>query len=77
MKRAGTPLPIFSTKEVKIIELMARGWPVKAIAAEVRLTPRTIETYKQRARRKSGTSSMIALVVYAIRHQLIHLDTCS
>lgn len=64
----------FNEVEIEIIVLLSRQFTVKAIAHQLQIPHRTVEKYKSRSMKKSGTVNSVGLVVYAIRHQLIILE---
>ncbi len=64
----------FTDVEIEIIMLLSRQLTVKAIAHQLQIPHRTVEKYKSRSMKKSGTVNSIGLVVFAIRHQLISIE---
>lgn len=57
--------PDLSKREVEALQLIARGFTMKELAARLGLSPRTLETYKARAMSKLGLRSRADIVVYA------------
>jgi two-component system invasion response regulator UvrY len=63
-----------SPRERQIVEGVVRGRSSAAIAEELHLSPKTVETYRSRVMAKLGVSDTPALVRWAIRHGLLSLD---
>lgn len=55
-----------SEREIDVIKLTAAGHSNKAVAAELEIGVKTVETYKARAMDKLGFQSRVELVRYAI-----------
>ena len=55
-----------SEREVEVVRLIARGFSNKEIAAQLDLSPKTVETYKARSLEKLGLSSRSDLVSFAV-----------
>jgi len=56
-----------SEREDQVLRLVARGHSAKDIAAALRLSPRTLETYKARAMSKLSLRSRTELFRFALR----------
>ena len=66
------PTPIkLSEKELKILKCIAEDKTTEEISAEVYLSPRTIETIRQRMKEKVGAKTIAGLVMYAMRNRLL------
>jgi two-component system invasion response regulator UvrY len=63
-----------SPRERQIVEGVVRGRSSAAIAEELHLSPKTVETYRSRVMAKLGVADTPALVRWAIRHGLLSLD---
>jgi len=63
-----------SARERDVVRLLAEGHGSKAIAEELGLTPKTVDTYRQNIMAKLGLHSVAAIVKYALRHQIARLD---
>ena len=61
------PSEALSEREEQVLRLIAWGYSNKEIAARVRLSVKTVETYKTRALEKLGTRSRVGLVRHAVR----------
>lgn len=62
---AGEPVDL-SKRELDVLRLMVTGYSNKAVAAELQIGVKTVETYKARAFEKLGFQSRVELVRYAI-----------
>ncbi|QEL19817.1 helix-turn-helix transcriptional regulator [Limnoglobus roseus] len=54
-----------SDREVEVLQLIAMGYSNKEIGTNLKLSVKTIETFKSRAYKKLGLRSRVALVRYA------------
>jgi DNA-binding NarL/FixJ family response regulator len=69
---AGRPLhELLSDRESQVFVQLASGKTLKAIARDLRLSPKTASTYKTRVMQKLKVESDAELVRYAVAHQLI------
>jgi DNA-binding NarL/FixJ family response regulator len=62
-------------RETEIIRLLAEGKVNKAIASELGITTRTVETHRAKIMLKLGLHSLTQLVHYAIRHNIVSPQT--
>ena len=60
-----------TAREVEIIRLIEKEYNNKAIAEELFISERTVETHRKNIFRKTNTNSVIGLVKYAYEHKLI------
>ncbi|HYH67865.1 MAG TPA: response regulator transcription factor [Urbifossiella sp.] len=60
------PPAALSDREVEVMRLIAQGYSNKEIAARLRLSVKSVETYKARSLEKLGIRSRVALVRYGI-----------
>lgn len=60
-----------SSRELQVIMQLAKGISVSTIAEEMRLSPKTVSTYKRRAMKKLNLSSESELILYALRTGLM------
>jgi len=58
-------------REIEVIKLLADGKRTKEIAAELDISPRTVECHKNTILEKLEVSSIIEVVRYAIRNKII------
>lgn len=64
-----------SERETEVVRLIARGYSNKQIAARLRVSVKTVETYKGRGMEKLGIRGRVELVRYAVgRGWLANLD---
>jgi DNA-binding NarL/FixJ family response regulator len=61
----------FSEKELKILKCIAEDKTTEEISKEVFLSPRTIETIRQKMKEKVGAKTIAGLVMYAMRNRLL------
>ena len=61
----------FSEKELKILKCIAEDKTTEEISKEVFLSPRTIETIRQKMKDKVGAKTIAGLVMYAMRNRLL------
>jgi two-component system response regulator NreC len=68
----GQPGPeALSERERQVLELTARGYTSREIGEQLFLSPRTIETYRERLVQKLGLEHRSQLVEYALRYRLL------
>lgn len=65
-----SPLDSLSARERDVLQLVVEGRTSAEIAATVRLSPKTIETYRVRLMKKLGVKGVPDLVKFAIEHGL-------
>jgi DNA-binding NarL/FixJ family response regulator len=66
------PTPVkFTEKELAILKLIAEDKTTEEISKEVFLSPRTIETIRQKMKEKVGAKTIAGLVMYAMRNKLL------
>jgi DNA-binding NarL/FixJ family response regulator len=54
-----------SDREAEVLQLIAVGYSGKEVSARLTISPKTVETYKRRARQKLGIQTRVELVRYA------------
>ena len=73
--RAGTalahPLDQLSEREREVLRLVARGLATKEIAAELEISPRTVDSHRANLMRKLGLRSVALLTQFALREGLL------
>jgi DNA-binding NarL/FixJ family response regulator len=62
-------------REIEVIRLLAEGKANKAIASELGITIRTVETHRAKIMLKLGLHSLTQLIHYAIRHNIVSPQT--
>jgi DNA-binding NarL/FixJ family response regulator len=65
--RAG-PLDSLSARERQVLQLVVEGHSSAEIAARVKLSPKSIDTYRSRLMKKLGVNDVPSLVKFAIQH---------
>jgi two-component system response regulator FimZ (fimbrial Z protein) len=68
---AQSGLKSLSTREVEVLQHLARGGSNRDIASRLFLSDKTVSTYKSRIQEKLGLSSLAALIEFASLHKLI------
>jgi len=68
------PHEALSNREFQVLQLLARGKTVSEIALQLSLSVNTISTYRSRVCEKLGVHSLVELLTYASRHQLVPLQ---
>ena len=66
-------LESLTRRELQMLKMLAEGLSVKAIAAELNLSAKTVDTHKLNLMRKLGIHNKAQLVQYAIRHNVIRI----
>jgi DNA-binding NarL/FixJ family response regulator len=65
------PHETLSSRELDVLQGVARGKTIKEIAAELFLSEKTIATYRKRAADKLNLSTNVELARYALQHGLV------
>jgi two-component system, NarL family, invasion response regulator UvrY len=68
-----TPHESLSDREFQVMQMLVAGRPVKEIAAELALSPKTISTFHTRILQKLRLQNDVELVRYALEHHLPEL----
>lgn len=68
---SSAPRRLLSSRELEVLKMVASGATIKAIAAKLKLSEKTVGTYRSRISEKLGLSTNVALVRYALKHDLI------
>jgi DNA-binding NarL/FixJ family response regulator len=68
------PLERLSSRERQVLQMLAEGHAVAAIAATLSLSPKTVETYRSRMMEKLEIHDMATLVKFAIQSGLTPLE---
>ena len=69
-----SPLAVLTPRQREVLQLLAEGKSTKEIAAELYVSPKTIETHRHHIMSQLGIGSLAELVKYAIREGLTSLD---
>jgi len=62
---------VLSDRERAVLEQTVRGYTNREIAAQLHISPRTVDTYRARVMEKLGLNHRHELVDYALRHRLL------
>lgn len=73
IRSCSTTVCKFTKREMQIIHLICHQQSSKEIAAELGLSIRTIEGYREQIQEKVGAKNSIGIAVYAIRHKLVEI----
>jgi two-component system invasion response regulator UvrY len=60
-----------SSRELQVLRMVANNLNIKAIAAELALSERTVGTYRTRISKKTGLATNVELTRYALQHHLV------
>lgn len=63
-----------SDKEITILRLMCEEKSTREIAEAVELSPRTIESIRDKLKAKTGTKSTAGLIMFAVKNKLLKED---
>jgi DNA-binding NarL/FixJ family response regulator len=63
-----------SDREIRFLRLACTDLPYKAIAAQLQLSPRAVETTRENLFQKLNVSSRVGLAVYAIKHGIYKIE---
>lgn len=69
--REASAFHVLSAREREIVQLLAEGQSSKVAAATLGISVKTVETHRATIMRKLGIRSVVELVRYAIRNQLV------
>ncbi|MCL4488752.1 MAG: response regulator transcription factor [Chloroflexi bacterium] len=64
-------LDVLSERERQVLTLTARGYTSREIGDQLALSPRTVETYRERIMQKLGLQHRSELVEFALTHNLL------
>jgi DNA-binding NarL/FixJ family response regulator len=60
-----------SAREREVFDLLARGFEARTVARQLCISVKTVDTHRTRIMRKLGVHSSAALILFAVRHDLI------
>jgi DNA-binding NarL/FixJ family response regulator len=69
-RQAGS-IPTLTGRELEIIQMLAEGKANKAIATMLCISVKTVETHRAIIKRKLGIGTVVELVHYAVRNNLV------
>lgn len=61
-----------SEREIQVISLIAKGLSLKDVGSQLKISVKTVETYKMRSLEKLNLKTRAELVKYAIEHNLLN-----
>lgn len=65
---------ILTNREREVLQLLAEGWSTKQIASHIYVSPKTVDTYRQKIMEKLDLHSIAELTKYALREGLTFLE---
>jgi len=68
---AAKPVNRLSPRELEVVKLLVSGMPMKAVARQLGIAPRTVAFHKYRAMEALGLQGNSDLIDFAIRHRLL------
>jgi len=68
------PISRLSARERQVLQLIGEGNPIADIADKLALSPKTVETYRQRLMEKLGVKKLAGLIKLAIQHDVASHD---
>ncbi len=68
------PFDDLSSREREVLQLVVEGRRTADIAERLKISAKTIETYRRQLMNKLGIKSIPELVMYALRHGLVTLE---
>lgn len=71
---AADSIALLAPREREVLQLLAEGRTTKEIAADLELSPKTVETHRQRIMDKLNIRSIAGLTKYALRQGLTALE---
>ena len=69
--RLAHPAKSLSPRELEVLKLLLAGLPMKAVARNLGIAPRTVAFHKYRAMEQLGLSTNAELIDFAMRHRLL------
>lgn len=63
----------FSERQIQILQRLSKGMTFKEIAEDLDISERTVETHKNRMLQKFGFNSLIELIVFVAKNEIIEL----
>jgi DNA-binding NarL/FixJ family response regulator len=73
-KSSKPPAAALASREREVLQLLAEGHSMQAIAAQLHLSVKTVETHRRNLGRKLGVTNLADLTRYAIREGLTSPD---
>jgi DNA-binding NarL/FixJ family response regulator len=67
-----TPEDALTARQIEILTRLAQGKSSREIAAELKLSAKTVDVHRTRIMERLGLSDLPGLTRYALRHRLVH-----
>jgi DNA-binding NarL/FixJ family response regulator len=74
LEKPQDPLSRLSARERQVLQMIAEGSAIVAIADALSLSRKTVETYRERMMQKIGVNDFAALIRFAIKHGVVSLE---
>lgn len=68
-------VPLLTTREQQVLELVAQGLSAKEVAQEIDIAPRTVERHIENVRLKTRARNRTHMVTLALELGLLVIDT--
>ena len=66
--------PVFTKRELQIIQLICQQYSSKEIATAIGLSKRSVDSQRERIQKKIGAKNLAGIVLYAIQHGIYVID---
>lgn len=66
-----TDKPLFTDREMQVLQLIVKEYSNKQIAAQLFISERTVETYRKNLFQKANTNNVVGLIKFAYANKLI------
>lgn len=66
-RRSKSPIDKLTDREFQVLELVGRGMTTREVAAQLRISPKTVDVHRGRLRHKLDLRDATALMRYAVR----------
>ena len=70
-RQSGNHRPLLTTREQEVLQLIAAEHTNADMAAKLYISERTVETHRKNIFTKTGAKSVVGLIQFALRHNLI------
>lgn len=60
-----------SQREIEVVKLICNEFTIKEIADKLNISPRTVDTYRERIFTKTSSKNIAGVVMYAIKNNLV------
>lgn len=74
-RREKNELPQFTERELEVLELICKGYSNNKIGDKLYISSRTVERHKSNLISKTETENTVNLILYAIRHKLVNIES--